>query len=111
MASLKLSTGILLTNLYETLPQNYVGRLYPNLMNLLLKITGTSHNLYLLFQVCSQTLTHKNQLYKADQENIAGWLLLLLEQIPELFSSLFKIEMAITSADSQNDIAEIINHP
>lgn len=35
---------------------------------------------------------------------------MLLEQIPELYNSLLKIEIAITSADSEEDITEIIGH-
>lgn len=79
--------------------------MYPNLCTLLLKITATNHHLYLLFELISQTLTHKSELYTPEQESIIGWLLMLLEQIPELYNSLLKIEIAITSADSEEDIA------
>ena len=51
-------------------------------MNLLLKISGCRHNLFLLFETCAEALTHKSELYTAEQENVAGWLLLLLEQVP-----------------------------
>lgn len=56
-------------------------------------------------------MTHRSELYSAEQEHVAGWLLLLLEQIPELFASLFKIELAITSSDSEAEISEIAGHP
>lgn len=105
MASIRQYAGIFLSNIYDTLPEKFSLNFYPNLTNLLLRITSTNHNLYLLFELCSQALTHKSELYTADQESIATWLLILLEQVPELYNSLFKIELAITSADTEEDIS------
>ena len=50
-------------------------------------------------------MTHKSDMYTAEQENVAEWFLMLLDQIPELYSSL-----AITSAESEEDIAAIMSH-
>jgi hypothetical protein len=36
---------------------------------------------------------------------------MLLEQIPLLYSLLLKIEMALVSADTEEEIMEIISHP
>ena len=110
MAAVRHHSGILLANLYETLPPAFTARLYPHLTSLLLSLAATIHNLYLLFDLCASALTHKTELYDPEQEITAGWLLLLLEQIPELYSSLFKIELAATSADSEVDIAEILDN-
>lgn len=55
-------------------------------------------------------MTHKSDMYTAEQENVAEWFLMLLDQIPELYSSLLLIELAITSAESEEDIAAIMSH-
>jgi myosin heavy subunit len=111
MGSVRQYAGIFLANLQDTLPPSFSEQLHPHLTAILLKVASTNHHLYLLFEACSQALTHKSELYTAEQESVAGWLLLLLEQVPELYCSLVKIEFALTSADSEADIADILGHP
>jgi hypothetical protein len=65
MGTVRHYSGVFLANLYETLPEQFISNFYPNLCTLLLKITATNHHLYLLFELISQTLTHKSELYTA----------------------------------------------
>lgn len=64
-ASVRHYSGIFLANLYETLPEKFTLSLYPNLCNILLKVSSTNHHLYLLFELCSQSMTNKSELYTA----------------------------------------------
>lgn len=52
--------GSYLANLIDTLPEAFSGRLHPQLVALLLRVTAANHKLYLLFDYISGALTHKS---------------------------------------------------
>ena len=82
MASVRQYGGIYLSNLYDTLPSNFSSRLHPSILSLLQRVAGANHKLYMLFEIISSSMTHKNELYTAEQESVASWLIMLLEQVP-----------------------------
>lgn len=111
MGSVRHYAGHFLANLVDTLPEQFCQQLYPHLMNLLMKVTSANHKLYLLFDAVSAAMTHKSELYAPEQETLVAWMLMVLDQVPIIFGSLLKIEFAITSADSEEDLLEIVSNP
>ena len=91
MGTVRHYAGNFLANLVDTLPENICQQLYPHLINLLMKITGANHKLYLLFDTVSAVMTHKSELYAPDQETLVAWMLMVLDQVPIMFGSLMKI--------------------
>lgn len=67
MSTIRHYAGTYLANLIDTLPETFSSKLYPHLLNLLLKITAANHKLYLLFDTTASALTHKSELYTPDQ--------------------------------------------
>lgn len=67
MSSIRYFAGTYLANLVDTLPETFSSKLYPHIMMLLVKISGTNHKLYLLYEIVSNLLTNKSELYAADQ--------------------------------------------
>jgi hypothetical protein len=110
MSTVRQYSGTYLANLIDTLPEAFCSRLYPHLINILLRITSANHKLYLLFDIISGALTHKSEMYTQEQQNLTNCFLMLLDQIPMLYGSLLKIEFAIVSADGEEDIAEIVSN-
>lgn len=107
-AALRHYAGTFLANLFDTLPEAFTARLHPHLLNLLLRIANANTKLYLLFDSLAAALTHRAELYTAEMQNLAGFYLLLLDQIPILYGSLLKLELAIVSADGEEDVADIV---
>lgn len=91
MATVRQYSGAYLANLIDTLPEAFTARLHPHLLTFMLRITAANHKLYLLFDSLSASLTHKSELYAADQQNLVECFLMLLDQIPMLYGSLLKI--------------------
>jgi hypothetical protein len=111
MATVRQYAGTYLANLFDTLPESFTARLHPHLLNLLLRISAANSKLYLLFDALASALTHKSELYSAEMQTLAGHYLVLLDQLPMLYGSLLKLELAIVSADGEEDIAEILASP
>jgi hypothetical protein len=108
MATVRQYSGAFVANLIDTLPEAFTSRLHPLLLSLLLRLSAVNHKLYLLFDILAAALTHKSELYSADQQTLTGFYLCLLDHIPLLYGSLLKLELAIVSADGEEDVAEIL---
>lgn len=109
--ALRTYAGTCLANLVDTLPEAFTSRLHPRLLDLLLRLSAASSKLYLLFDALAAALTHKSELYTADMQNLAACYILLLDQLPLLYGSLLKLELAVVSADGEEDVAEILANP
>jgi hypothetical protein len=111
MSGVRHYAGTFVANLVDTLPEAFTARLHPHLLNLLLRLASANSKLYLLFDAIAAAMTHKSELYSAEMEALSELYLQLLDHVPMIYGSLLKLELAIVSADGEEDVADIISNP
>ena len=91
-------------NLFESLPESFTSKLYPDILSIVTLIKSTTDKLYYIFTTVCDVFMNKGDVYGKDSEGIVGWYLLLLNEIALIFGCLYKIELAFLTAENKEQI-------
>lgn len=77
-------------------------------MTILTSVKSANDKLYYIFLTVADTFKNKQDIYSKENQELAQWLIVLLKEVIMLYGCLHKIEFALTTAENEEQVSEIL---